>query len=218
MSDINPNEDSDFELFEEAGDSQPTMPPEPDGPEPKGNRSFALTAGIIGGIIVLGIIALLVYNLMIAPRQQELHQQQAAQILVNNTRTAQAATLAAEAIKSTQDAANAPKPTLTVLPTDLPTQAASPTSAPATKAPTSVLAQPSSTPPLAGGGTLTAPQLTATMGALQTQLAAVSSSTARPTSLPTTGFADEVGLPGLIGLAAIFVVVILVVRGIRTRK
>ena len=36
-----------------------------------------------------------------------------------------------------------------------------------------------------------------------------------PTGLPTTGFVDEVGLPGLFGLAAVLLVVIVLAR--RTR-
>jgi hypothetical protein len=210
MSDINPNEDSDFELFEEAGGSEPAIAPEPTTPAPKGNRPFILTAGIIGGVILLGVIGLGIYNLVLGPQQQAARQEQAAQILAQNTATAQAATQVAAALQATDEAAKAPKPTSTLRP---PTQVL-PTS---TIAPTSVLAQASPTPPIAGG-TLTSPQLTATTGALQTQLAAASAGTARPTSLPTTGFADEVGLPGMIGLAAVFVVIILVVRGLRNRK
>ena len=39
---------------------------------------------------------------------------------------------------------------------------------------------------------------------------------ATSTALPTTGFADEVGLPGLFGLAAVLVVVIFLARRART--
>ena len=217
MSDNNPNEDSDFELFEEAGGSEPAVQPEPSAPAPRGNRSFALAAGITGGIVLIGLIALGVYNLVIGPRQQAALQEQAAQILAQNTATAQAATRSAESLIATENAAKVPKPTNTQMaPTQAPPTATQETVA--TQAPTSVLAQAASpTPPIAGG-TLTGPQMTATMGVLQTQLAAVSSATPRATSLPTTGFADEVGLPGMIGLAAVFVVIILVVRGLRNRK
>jgi len=212
MSDINPNEDSDFELFEEAGGSEPAISPEPVSPAPKGNRSFALAAGITGGVILIGLIGLLGYNLVIGPQRQAAREQTAAQVLAENTATAQAATEAVAAIQATEDAAKAPQATPTS--TQVPATAIPPV---ATKEPTKVLAQASPTPPVAGG-TLTSPQLTATMGSLQTQLAAVSSATPRATSLPTTGFADEVGLPGLIGLAAVFVAIILVVRGLRSRK
>jgi LPXTG-motif cell wall-anchored protein len=33
--------------------------------------------------------------------------------------------------------------------------------------------------------------------------------------LPTTGFADEVGLPGLLGLAALLIIVIVITRRLR---
>ena len=211
MSDINPNEDSDFELFEEAGGSEPAISPEPVSPAPRGNRSFVLAAGITGGVILIGLIGLLGYNLVIGPQQQAARQQKAAQVLAENTATAQAATEVAAAIQATEDAAKAPKPTSTLRPA---TQVV-PTS---TLAPTSVLAQANTATPPVAGGTLTSLQLTATMGSLQTQLAAAGSGTPRATSLPTTGFADEVGLPGLIGLAVVFVAIILVVRGLRSRK
>jgi hypothetical protein len=216
MSDINPNEDSDFELFEEAGGSEPAIAPEPASPAPKGNRPFVLAAGITGGIIVLGLIGLLGYNLVIGPQQQAARQQRAAQVLSENTATAQAATDVVAALQATENAAKAPQTTSTS--TQAPATALPPV---ATKEPTKVLAQASPTPPVAGaitGGTLTSPEMTATMGSLQTQLASASSATPRATSLPTTGFADEVGLPGLIGLAAVFVAIILVVRGLRSRK
>jgi len=215
MSDINPNEDSDFELFEEAGGSEPAISPEPAAPAPKGNRPFVLAAGIIGGIILIGLIALGAYNLVIGPRQEAARQEQAAQILAQNIATAQAATQAVIALQATEDAAKAPKPTSTLLAPTKP-EPTKPQST-STTAPTSVLAQATQTPPVAGG-TLTSLQLTATMGSLQTQLAAANTGTPRATSLPTTGFADEVGLPGMIGLAAVFVAIILVMRGLRNRE
>jgi LPXTG-motif cell wall-anchored protein len=37
-----------------------------------------------------------------------------------------------------------------------------------------------------------------------------------PTALPTTGFADDVGLPGLLGVALLLVTVIVLTRRLRT--
>ena len=39
-----------------------------------------------------------------------------------------------------------------------------------------------------------------------------------PTGLPTTGFVDEVGLPGLFGLAAVLLVVIVLARRARLAR
>lgn len=57
---------------------------------------------------------------------------------------------------------------------------------------------------------------TATVGAALTQ-AAVAQLTVvvTTTALPTTGFADEFGLPGLVVMALAFVIVILLARRLR---
>ena len=52
----------------------------------------------------------------------------------------------------------------------------------------------------------------------QTQEAAMATTQAVPTALAPTGIADEVGLPGLLALAAVFVVVIFLVRRLRTAR
>ena len=51
--------------------------------------------------------------------------------------------------------------------------------------------------------------------AAQTAEAVAALTQAAPTALPTTGFADEVGMPGLLALAVVFVVVIFLVRRLR---
>jgi LPXTG-motif cell wall-anchored protein len=61
-----------------------------------------------------------------------------------------------------------------------------------------------------------AAQLTATALAIAGG-AATPTRTPTPTALPTTGFGDEVGLPGLAGLAAVFLAVIILSRRLRTR-
>ena len=209
MPDNDPTENSDFELFEEAGGSEPAGAPAP-APAGKPNRPFLMTIGIIGGLFLIGLIALGVYGLVILPQRNAIRQSQIAEALARNTATALAATESSAAFLSTQEAAKAPLPTSTLRP---PTVAV-PTS---TVAPTSVLAQASPTPGISGA-TLSAPQMTATMAVLKTQLAQAATGTPRATSLPTTGFADEAGLPGLIGLAAVFVVVILVARRLRSHR
>jgi hypothetical protein len=40
--------------------------------------------------------------------------------------------------------------------------------------------------------------------------------TATPSALPTSGFADDVGLPGMFGLALLLVAVIFLARRLRT--
>jgi flagellar biogenesis protein FliO len=79
---------------------------------------------------------------------------------------------------------------------------------------------PSSTPVIAEASatpTETQNPATATVGAAFTQIAA-STQTIIPTStaLPNTGFADDVGMPGMFALALALVVVIFLVRRLRS--
>ncbi|MBC8506818.1 MAG: hypothetical protein H8D34_18290, partial [Chloroflexi bacterium] len=60
-------------------------------------------------------------------------------------------------------------------------------------------------------------QLTATMGALFTQQASnLLTVTPISTQLPSAGFADDVGLPGLLALAGAMILVIFLARRLRT--
>jgi LPXTG-motif cell wall-anchored protein len=72
--------------------------------------------------------------------------------------------------------------------------------------------------PQAVGTQLSAAEL-ATVSALQTQMAAqggAGTPEATSTALPKTGFADEYGIPGLLGLAVILIAVIFLSRKLRT--
>jgi hypothetical protein len=78
---------------------------------------------------------------------------------------------------------------------------------------------PSATPVIAQATATVSPTsnpATATVGAAFTQIA-VSTQTIIPTStaLPNTGFADEVGLPGMFALTFALVIVIFLVRRLR---
>jgi hypothetical protein len=102
----------------------------------------------------------------------------------------------------------------------------SPTALPPTLNPTvTVTLKPSFTPVLAIATSTQAPlqestldPRTATVSALLTQAAAAKQTgTAPPTAtgLPTTGFAEDIGLPSLLGLALVFIIVIFLVRRLR---
>jgi hypothetical protein len=159
-------------------------------PEESNNRTFLLIAGILGGLVLLGICAVVGYLVFsnVTGQQQEAvaFQQatdQAATIQVGLTQTA-----AVQALTETA------APTSTPDPTDTP-----------------VIAQASSTI------TPTQNPATATVGAAFTQIA-VSTQTiiATSTALPNTGFVDEFGAPGLMMMAIALVVVIFLVRRLRT--
>jgi len=183
---------------------------------PAGNRNFLLALGILGGVFVL-VTAVLVFLYLSRPRGGETADISAtnAAIQTANAQTAVAATLTSAA-------------RVEVLPTDTPQ--ASSTPAPAKPSPTSVLAQPTvtntaATPePAKGLATPTANAQTQTQSApavltqsarnTQTQQAA-SNLTATATALPKTGFAEDVGLPALFGLALGLLLVIILVRRLR---
>lgn len=158
-------------------------------PEESSNRTFLLFAGILGGLVLLGICAVvgyLIFSNQATQQQQEQAflqaTQQQATIQVGLTQTA-----AVQALTQTAAVTN------TVPPTNTPVVAQATVSATPTQNPA-----------------------TATVGAAFTQIA-VSTQTIIPTStaLPNTGFVDEFGAPGLMMMAVALVVVIFLVRRLR---
>lgn len=183
-------EDLDF------GETSP-FSPEPAPEKKPGNRNFLIALGVIGGIFILLTIALIVVAVVILPGQRAAREQQQAAVLAANTATAQAATLEAE--KALIPPTFTPAPPTAVLPTNTP-----------------VIVQATSTATVAP--TQVSDAQKATLSAQQTQVAGGKlTTTVIPTStaLPTTGFADEVGLPGLIALGGGLILLILLVRRLR---
>ncbi len=169
-------------------------------PEEGGNRTFLLVAGILGAILILSLILMAVYAMVVLPNRRAAQSTQVAQINAQNTQIALASELTAEAQSWTA--------TPTITNTPLP--------ATATPSPTSVLA-PTNTPAAGLAQSQRDAQLTATMSALFTQQAAnLLTVTPIATRLPDTGFADDIGLPGLLSLAGALIVVIFLARRLRT--
>lgn len=169
---------------------------EPPPPEESSNRTFLLVVGILGGIMLLTLIILGVYALILAP-------------YLNNRRATQVAEIYAQ---NTQVALSAEQTATVASFTNTPTVTSIPPTATATTRPTQVVAVP--TEALV---TFTPDARTATVAALLTQ-AAASQGTMTPTTtgLPQTGFAEDVGVPGLLGLALALIVVIFLARRLRT--
>ena len=164
-------------------------------PEESSNRTFLIAAGVLGGIVLLSIACLAVYALVILPQQRAA--QQAGEQNAQATQNAQIN----EALTATGvafDLSQTPQATDTLAPTDTP-----------------VVALPTSTNTLEF--TFTPDPATATVGAGLTQAAVVSTTTliVTSTALPTSGFADEVGLPGLAIAAVVLVAVIFLARRLR---
>jgi len=178
-------------------DLNPDMPEEEERiPEESGNRAFLIVAGVLGAIALLALLLIAAYALVLRPRQVEARAAQQATVDFQNTQVAaiiaQTSTAAAFAAQIT------PTPTATLTPI------------PVTPTNTAVLVIPTTAAP-------TTDPRTATVAALLTQ-AAVATRTVvvTPTALPTTGFADEVGLPMMLGLAALLVFIIFLARRLRS--
>lgn len=187
---------------------EPSDPEQPEGGE-SNNRTFLIAAIVLGGIVLLSLVCMAVYALLILPGQK-------ANLQMTSEANAAAMTQAFGIQQQTQEAA-------LFTPTLPPTETSTP--AP-TETPVVVFATPTaSTVP-------TSDPATATVQALQTQLAAAQATTVAQTGTPgtpgtelaaaaatqqlaKTGFADEVGLPGLFILSIVLVAVILLARRLR---
>jgi hypothetical protein len=168
-------------------------------PEDASNRTFLTVAGILGGILILSLVCIAVYAMVFLPRSRDAKSTEIAEINAQNTEVAMMSEMTAEARSWTS------------------TPSITPTSAPktATPSPTPVLA-PTDTPGIEGAGATVDPR-TATVAALFTQQAEKElTTTPVSTSLPDTGLMDNVGVPGLVALAASLVLVIILARRLRT--
>jgi hypothetical protein len=172
-------------------------------PEEASNRTFLLVAGILGAILILSLILMAVYAMVVVPNRRSAQNTQIAQINAQNTEVALASALTAEAQAWTATPTITYTP-LPVTPTSTPTPVLAPTDTPAAG-----LAQDDEREL----------QLTSTMAALFTQQAAnLLTVTPLATALPSTGFADEVGIPGLLSLAAALIIIIFLTRRMRTAR
>jgi cytoskeletal protein RodZ len=207
MALYNFDEEEQFEPEQETGGNVPvggggggesySQPPK----KKSSNRTFLLAIGIIGVILILALVLLVMVAPGIMAQQRADQLEQAAQINAANTATAMAAT----ALAFQNQATATPNPALFT----------------PTKTPVVVL-QTSTPAAVVSSGLSQSDQ--ATVQALQTQMAAAQggangTATAialQATALPESGFADEVGLPGMIGLAAVLIAVVFLSRKIRT--
>jgi len=161
-------------------------------PEESSNRTFLIVAGILGGITVLALVCIAIYAFFILPGQRAGREAQIATLTAQANEVSKALTSTAIAAAFTPTSTKTAQPSPTVVRSTL----------------TPVLAEPTDTP------VPSSDPRTATVAALLTQAAASTQVTS--TALPTTGFADEVGIPGLLGLAVLLIAVIFLARRLRT--
>ena len=165
------------------------------------NRTFLIVAGVLGGILLIALLAIAAYAVLYLPSRETGQQTQVAEINATNTAVAEEAQLTAIGKQITLT----PTFTATSPPTETPTMTPSSTSTP-------VLA-PTNTPDEG-----TPDSATETVAALLTQQAGGGGdATPIPTStaLPDTGFADDFGVPGLLLVAGILMVIIILSRRLR---
>lgn len=198
LNDFDDSQFEDFSAEEETASTNQEPPKNDDG----GNRNFKIAVGIIAGIFVISLIGLALYIFLGQPSQTQALRATAAVINANNTATAMSATQSAGLnIQRLTQTAGAPTNT----------------AIPATNTP--VVAVASATPDLTAtsiaAGLSDPAARTATVAAFQTQVAASTQITGTVTALPQTGFAEDVGLPGLLGAAAILLLVIFLARRLR---
>ena len=182
-----------FDEFEDDDEDEEEAPP-----EESRNRTFIIVAGALGAILVLSLICMAVYAFWYLPPRQAAQQTQVAEVNTQNTSVAMSSGMTAEASAWTET------PTITA------TQA--PNTPTSTSSPTSVVVA-TDTP----ASEASAYDPTLTLAALLTSKAGGNITiTPLPTGLPKTGFADEVGIPGMLALAAALVVIIFLARRLRT--
>lgn len=216
--DDNSNQDrSPFDEYREPFIEEPSE----EEPVKKGpNRTFITIVAVVGAVLVLTVLALVAIVLIGRNTTAKRFAEQAAQINATNTVIAQVQleTAAAESKRMTEKAlpptwtptspapSNTPRPVMTST-----TAAGVIDSAARTATIAAFLTQVSAN--------TAAP--TVTSAVQQATTAVVRSATPRgtvratSTALPTTGFAEDAGLPGMFGLALALVVIIVLVRRLR---
>ena len=206
---------------------EPTEPEQPEGGEGN-NRTFLIAAIILGGIVLLSLICMAVLAIFWLPSQNAMR-------AATQEANIAASTQAAFVSQQTQEAASytatlPPTEIATLVPTETPvvvfatnTASAVPSSDPATatvqalqtqlaaaQVAASQTAEARGTPGAAGKTTGTPGKSAVTPGKSGTP-----GTPGATSQLARTGFADEVGLPGLFILSIILVAVILLARRLR---
>ncbi len=175
------------------------------------NKNFWIAIGVLAVVFLLVVAVLVVVALNVIPKNQQARLEEAAVINAHNTATSQAAT--DYALVQAQQAL--------VTETALPTETPEPSSTPVIVLATQTNAASPTEERREVGGPVDDPGRTATVAALLTQAAGGGTAVATtaggltPTALPQSGFVEDVGMPGLFGLAVALIVVIFLVRRLR---
>jgi hypothetical protein len=217
-------------IFDDDETRQSSFSDMPEGDTPEGgedgapggsnNRTFLIAAGIIGGVILIALICMAGYAFFLLPRQKAAQTAGNASVMQTNAAVASGATSTAQALMATATL-NPGSIAATAQAVAATRQMEATRTAQAQAAlasPTPVVALATATPIILESPT--PDPVTETVAALYTQ-AALAELTIYPTStalgdVPATGFADEVGLPGLFIIGFVLVVIILLSRRLRS--
>jgi hypothetical protein len=198
-------------------------------PERNGNRTFLIIAGTLAGIMVLALLCIGGLALFRYLPNQRATQDAAAATAAQST---------AIALSASQTAA-IPTATVTLLPTYTQTATPRPTNTPKPTNTAIIIVGPTNSPTfdlalatrnalltqIAATHAITTQQATATLKQPTSTLKQPTPTLKQPTAtlphptttaLPTTGFAEEVGTPGLMAMAIILLAIIIMVRRLRT--
>lgn len=239
-----PEDDNESNQYDDFRDQYDDERPADEGvPKARSGRTFLTIVGVIGAVVVLSVIALVIYFFVSKGQLTNRFQEQAAQINAENTATAMAATQESvqELARMTEKAMLPPTwtPTLAAtkaLPataTPRPTNTTAPTSTAISSDDSTATAVAFLTQSVAGSGSGSGTQIAQVTAVQTTQITqattaqttqatqalrtptATKTSFQTPTALPATGFADDVGLPGMLGLAVVLIAVVFLARRIR---
>ena len=203
-------EDFDFEV--------PPVQEEDESP----NRAFITAVAGIGGLLILSLICLGLYTLVIAPRQREARERRPTEIALTNTEIARLLTETAIAGQSPVPGDGTVVATSTTTPTPTEVVVVSTSTPTITHTPEPTADPQTATAQAQATADAAAQQATATSTSTATATAVIAPTatpTATPTELPGTGgFAEDIGVPGMLLLAAVLVAVIIVARRLRTRS
>ena len=185
-------------------------------PEESSNRTFFIIAGVLGAIALCALLGIAAYALWFLPQNNRSQEAQRATLQAQNTEVQRIINSTSTAVELAKIvAAYTATPTITPIP---PTATATASKTPVVAVPTTAVGPGEATEGTVGPDMATATALHATLDANATLYAATL--TARPLQpteyVPDTGFADNVGLPLMLGLAVLLVVVIIVARRFRT--
>lgn len=194
-------------LFQDSGEELVSEPPKkkPKRRKRGSNRNFWIAAGVLTVLFIIMVAVLSVLTLSVSPKLQAARLEQAALINAHNTATVRAATNAS--ISGLQISTNTPSPTVTSMPTSTPMIILF-----------TDTAEPTATEESGIGIVMNDPGMTATAAVLLTQAAAqqtVVTPTATSTALPQTGLAENIGMPGLLGIALALIFVMILTRRVR---